>query len=191
MKPVLEPIQKYAKAVSKSLLFSQLQGKLLFFINLITSLLPTSYSLLDQASAVVVILTSLSVSAAMLLLVVYWLVTKSFESIKTIFVMLAIMLGLGICIWLAVSSRVSVAAWILILLMVLLNLANMAGYGIATSASAAYLIPILLAIFCISTGVGYLIAGLGCLLVFGIAFLQSKERKNKNFPSLSSFTSHI
>jgi hypothetical protein len=52
----------------------------------------------------------------------------------------------------------------------------MLGYGIATSASAAYLIPILLAMFCIGTTAGYGIAFLGCAAVFLIAFLQSKEK---------------
>jgi hypothetical protein len=124
----------------------------------------------------VVIITSLAISGAMVLLVVYWLVTKSFETIKTIFAMLGIMLGLAGCVWLALNNQVRIAAWILIALMLLLNLANMLGYGIATSASAAYLIPILLAMFCIGTTAGYGIAFLGCAAVFIIAFLQSKEK---------------
>ena len=148
----------------------------MFFINLIVSLLPTSYSLSDQASAMVVIITSLAISGAMVVLILYWLLTKSFETIKTIFAMLAIMLGLAICVWLAINDQVKTAAWILIVFMLLLNIANMLGYGIATSASAAYLIPILLAMFCINVGTGYIISALGCLLVFGIAFLQSKEK---------------
>jgi hypothetical protein len=161
---------------------------ILFFINRIVNLLPTSYTLSDQASAVVVIITSLAISGAMLLLVLYWLVTKSFETIKTIFVMLAIMLVLAFCIGLAIKSQVYLAAWILILLLLLLNFANMLGYGIATSASAAYFIPILLAIFCIGAGAGYIITLIGCVFVFGIAFLQSKE-KLKTF--LPYQTSHL
>lgn len=148
----------------------------MLFINRILTLLPSSYSLFDQACAVVVIITSLAVSGAMLLLVIYWLVTKSFETIKTIFAMVGIMLTLAVCIWLALNYQVSLAAWILILLMLLLNFANMLSYGIATSASAAYLIPILLAMFCISLSTGYVIALLGCVSVFVIAFLQSQEK---------------
>ncbi|HCR70623.1 MAG TPA: hypothetical protein DIW23_04190 [Anaerolineae bacterium] len=124
----------------------------------------------------VVIVTSLAISGAMILLVVYWLVTKSFETVKTIFAMLAIMLLLALCVGLAINHQVRLAAWILIVLMLLLNVANMLGYGIATSASAAYLIPILLAMFCIGTTAGYVIAFLGCVIVFVIAFLQSKEK---------------
>ena len=148
----------------------------MFFINQIASLLPSSYSLYDQASAMVVIVTSLAISGAMILLVVYWLVTKSFETVKTIFAMLAIMLLLALCVGLAINHQVRLAAWILIVLMLLLNVANMLGYGIATSASAAYLIPILLAMFCIGVTAGYVIAFLGCVIVFAIAFLQSKEK---------------
>ena len=158
----------------------------MFFINQIAALLPASYSLSDQASALVVIITSLAISAAMFLLMLYWLLTKSFETIKTFFAMLVIMLVLIVCIRLAINNQVKTAAWILILLMILINLANMASYGIATSASAAYLIPILLAIFCISTGAGYIIAGLGCLFVFGIAFLQSKEKIKTFLPYQAS-----
>jgi hypothetical protein len=154
----------------------------LFFINEIANILPSSYSLFDQASAMVVIVTSLAISAAMILLVLYWLITKSFETVKTIFVMLGIMLGLAGCIWLALHGQVRTAAWILIVLMVFLNFANMLGYGIATSASAAYLIPILLAMFCIDTTAGYGIAILGCAIVFMIAFLQSKEKLKTFLP---------
>lgn len=124
----------------------------------------------------VVVITSLAISSAMIVLVVYWLLTKSFETIKTIFAMFAIMFGLAVCIGLALNHQVRLAAWILIVLMLLLNFANMFGYGIATSASAAYLIPILLTMFCIGTTTGYVIASLGCVAVFVIAFLQSKEK---------------
>lgn len=148
----------------------------MFFINQIANILPSSYSLFDQASAMVVIVTSLAICGAMLLLVLYWLVTKSFETVKTIFAMFGIMLVLALCIWLALNYQVKFAAWILIVLMLLLNLANMLGYGIATSASTAYLIPILLAMFCIGLSTGYVIALLGCVSVFVIAFLQSKEK---------------
>lgn len=154
----------------------------MFFINQIASLLPSSYSLFDQASAMVVIITSLAIGGAMILLVVYWLVTKSFETVKTIYAMLAIMLGLAGCIGLALNYQVKLAAWILIALMLLLNLANMLGYGIATSASAAYLIPILLTMFCIGTTAGYVVAFLGCVFVFVIAFLQSKEKLKTFLP---------
>ena len=154
----------------------------MFFINLIRGLLPISYSHFDQASAIVVITTSLAIGGAMVLLVLYWLLTKSFETIKTIFAMLAIMLVLAICIGLATNHQVKLGAWILILLMLLINLANMAGYGIATSASSAYFIPILLTIFCIGIGAGYIITFVGCVFVFGIAFLQSKEKLKTFLP---------
>lgn len=124
----------------------------------------------------VVIITSLSISGAMLLLVLYWLITKSFETVKTIFAMFGIMLGLALCIWLALNFQVRTAAWILIVFMVLLNLGNLLWYGIATPSAAAYIIPILLAMFCINQTAGYLITGLGCLIVFGIPYLQSKEK---------------
>lgn len=153
-----------------------------FFINQIANLLPSSYSLFDQASAMVAIITSLAMGGAMILLVAYWVLTKSFETIITIYVMLGIILVLALCIWLALNYQVRTAAWILIVLLLLLNFANMFGYGIATSASAAYLLPILLAIFCINTSTGYGIAILGCVTVFLIAFLQSKEKIKTALP---------
>lgn len=124
----------------------------------------------------VVITTSLAISGAMFLLVFYWLITKSFETIKTILALSGIVLVLAVCIWLVLNGQVRTGAWILILLMVLLNIANMLGYGIATSASAAYLLPILISIFCFGLGIGYIITALGCVIVFLIAFLQSKEK---------------
>lgn len=90
--------------------------------------------------------------------------------------MCGIMLGLAGCIGLALNDQVRLATWILIGLMLVLNIINMFVYGIATSASAAYLIPILLAMFCISTTIGYVVTLLGCGIVFGIAYLQSQER---------------
>lgn len=150
----------------------------MWFINLIANLLPTSYSIIDQVSAMVIIFTALVISVGMLLLVLYWVWTKSFETIKTIFGMFAIMLGLGICISLALNDQVRFAAWILILLMIGLNIISMLGYGISTSGSSAYVVPILLAVFCLTPQIGIIIAGLGCVLVFGVAFLQSKNKLN-------------
>lgn len=153
---------------------------------LLKSLLPNSYSLFDQAIALTVIKTSLAIGLAMLLLVLYWVFTKSFETIKTIFVMLGVMVILALCISLEITGRVSAGALILIAVTVLLNFASMAGYGISSSASSGYILPILLAFFCLGSSAGYAITLAGCIFVFAIPILSSKGWIRTIFPYQAS-----
>ncbi len=143
--------------------------------NLINGFMPKSYSELNRTRATVITITSLAIGGSMLLLVLYWVATKSFEDIETIFAMLIVMLLLAICVGLVMKERVVAGAWMLITLLLLMNFANMASYGISTSASAAYIIPILLAIFCLDSKAGWVVTILGCILVFTIPILQSEE----------------
>ncbi len=154
--------------------------------NLINNILPKTYSHFDQIRAATIVITSLAVSTAMILLVLYWVVTQSFETKKTIFAALGIILLLVLCVGLAISGQVNTGGWILVLIMILLNFANMLGYGISTSASAGYILPILLAMFCIGPGAGYAVAIFGCVFVFTIPILHSKERFHFAFPYKTS-----
>lgn len=153
---------------------------------LLKSLLPKSYSLFDQVIALTVIRTSLAIGLAMLLLVLYWIFTKSFETIKTIYVMLGVMLILVLCIWLEITGRISAGAWTLVALTVLLNFASMAVYGISSSASSGYILPILLAFFCLGPIAGYAITITGCIFVFAIPILQFKEKIHTILPYQTS-----
>ena len=146
----------------------------MFLTDLIKSLVPNYYSELDQLRSMTIITTSFAIGGAMLLLVLYWLATKSFETKTTIFVALAIIFLLGACVKFVTQGQLTTGAWALIILMVLVNFSNMALYGISSSSSGAYIIPILLTMFCIGTNAGFGITVLGCILVFIIPILQSR-----------------
>ena len=147
----------------------------MFLAELINSLIPKYYSQLDQLRAMTIIATSFAMVGAILLLVLYWVATKSFETKITIFVALACILLLGVCMGFVIQGWLTTGAWMLIILMVLVNFSNMALYGISSSSSAAYIIPILLTVFCIGTNAGFGITVLGCILVFIIPILQSRR----------------
>ena len=142
----------------------------------VKSLLPKSYSFFDQTIALTIIYTSLAISLAMVCLVLYWVITKSFETVRTIFAMLGIMLVLAVCIWLEITGQISAGAWTLVIVTILLNIANLVGYGISTSASSGFVLSILLAFFCLGPGTGYAVTITGCILVFIIPILHSKGR---------------
>lgn len=158
----------------------------MFLDPFIKSLLPEFYSFPEQVIALTVINTSLLLSLAMLFLILYWVATRSFESIKTAFAVLCVILFLSIGIGLEILGQVAAGAWLLVIIMLVLNLANMLGYGISTSASAGYILAILLAMFCISPAAGYAVTFLGCALVFTIPILQSKGRLKTVLPYLPS-----
>ena len=144
----------------------------MFLINLINSYLPNSYSAFDQMRAVVVTSTSLAIGAAALLLALYWVATRSLERKETIFAMLLTLILLALCIWLSMNGRVLAGAWLLTVLMLLINFWNMAWYGISNSSAAAYIIPILVAITCLGPAAGWVVTLLGCAFVFAIPLLQ-------------------
>jgi hypothetical protein len=141
--------------------------------NLINNFIPKSASRIEQLQAGVIVTASFAIGAAMLALVLYWIGTNSFEDIETIIIMLFIMLLLAGCITLVKRGQIQLGAWIVIGLIILLNLSNMAWYGIANTSSAAYIIPILLAMFGVGSLAGYGVTVLGCIFVFTITYLAS------------------
>ncbi|WP_186244439.1 hypothetical protein [Mycobacterium simulans] len=146
----------------------------MFLENWIESIMPASYSGLDQIRATTVIVTSLAIAASMVLLILYWIITKSLETVKSIYAAIGIILLLIIGIELVIQGHVFVAAWMMVTVMLLLNFASMLAYGIATSASSGCILPILLAMFCLGVGVGYAVTVLCCGAVFIIPALQSR-----------------
>lgn len=150
--------------------------------NFVDSMLPQTSSPTTRARARIIVTTSLFISAAMLALILYWIATRSFEDIETI--VAAVILGfiLAGVIDLVRRGHINAGAWILTSLMILLNLANMASYGIATTSSAAYIIAILLAVFGIGLGAGWSVTFLGCVSVFIIAWLSSIGQLQTTIP---------
>ncbi len=148
----------------------------------INSLLPVSVTEYQKAQAKTIISTSLAISGAMLALVMYWLITGTFEDIETIFIVLGLLLGFAGIIALVKYGYIRSGAWILIGMMLLLNLADMTWYGISSVASAGYVIPILIAAFSISSKAGMSVSLLGCISVFSIAFLASSGQLQTEIP---------
>ncbi len=156
---------------------------------LISNLIPKYYSQLDQLRALTIITASLAIGVAVFLLVLYWVATKSFETKTTIFVALGCMVLLAICAAFVMRGQLTTGVWMFIIFMVLVNFSNMLLYGVSSSASAAYVIPILLTMFCIGTNAGFVITGLGCMLVFIIPILQSRGKIRPLLPfHISSLT---
>lgn len=161
----------------------------MFLADLLNNLVPKYYSQIDQMRAVTIIVTSFAIGGAILLLILYWVVTKSFETKITIYVALLIILLLAGCIGFVMQGQLATGAWMLIILMVLVNFLNMAFYGISSSSSAAYIIPILLAMFSIGANAGVGVAILGCVFVFIVPILQSRGILKSILPfEISSLT---
>ena len=148
----------------------------------INSLLPVSVTEYQKAQAKTIISTSLAISGAMLALVMYWLITGTFEDIETIFIVLGLLLGFAGIIALVKYGYIRSGAWILIGMMLLLNLADMTWYGISSAASAGYVIPILIAVFSISSQAGISVSLLGCISVFSIASFASSGQLQTEIP---------
>ena len=147
--------------------------------------IPTS-SPLNRAKAKVTIVTALAIGAAMLALVLFWIVTFTLEDIETIFLTLGLILLMAGIIALVKRGHIKLGAWILTGLMIFLNLSNMTWYGVSTTSSAGYLIPILLALFGIGSGAGLGVAILGCVSVFAISGLASTGQIQTEIPYAES-----
>ncbi len=148
----------------------------------INSLLPVSVSEFQQAQARIIINTSIAISAAMLALVLYWVVTGTLEDIETIFIVFGLLLVFVGIIALVKYGHLLSGAWILIGVMLLLNLVDMTWYGISSVASAGYVIPILIAAFSISPKAGMSISILGCVSVFSISYFASIGQLHTEIP---------
>jgi hypothetical protein len=124
-------------------------------------LIPASYSVLDQGRARLVIATCLGLIIAALALIVTWLVSGDLEGQTVIAALIFSLIMLGL-VWLTSRRRVKVAAWLLILLLMLLITLDAIDYGLGSPASAAFFLPIVLA---------------GCILNFwggmGVAFVAA------------------
>ncbi|WP_204806525.1 hypothetical protein [Mycobacterium riyadhense] len=146
----------------------------MFLENWMESILPASYSDLDQIRAATVVVTAMAVAASMMLLILYWIITKSLETVKSVYAALGIILLLIVDVELVIQGHAVVGAWMLVIVMLLLNFASMLAYGIATSASSGCILPILLAMLCIGVGTGFAVTFLCCGVVFAIPVVQSK-----------------
>lgn len=145
-------------------------------------LLPESVSNMERAQARVISMTSIAIGAALLALVLYWILTSTLEDIETIFIAFGLAFLLAGNVVLVKKGYIRSGAWFVTGLLLLLNLSNMAWYGIGSSASAGYIIAILLATFSISPKAGMGITVLGCISVFVFAYLASIGQMRTEIP---------
>ena len=148
--------------------------------------IPPSAAPLAQARAKVVVATCFALGAAILALLLYWIVFNWLEQIETVFIGLALILILAGIVALVKSGRVPAAAWALTIFILLLNLLNMLDYGIGTTSSAGLIIAIVLAAFTLGPWFGLGTAALGSLAAFGVALAGSAGLIQTEIPFVES-----
>jgi len=150
------------------------------------SFIPASAAPLTQARAKVLVATCFALGAAILALLLYWIVFSWLEQIETVLVGLVLILLLAGILALVKSGRVPAAAWALTIFLLLLNLLNMLDYGIGTTSSAGLIIAIVLASFTLGPWLGLGTAALGSLAAFGIALAGSAGLLHTEIPFVES-----
>jgi hypothetical protein len=144
--------------------------------------IPASATPLMQARAKVVVAACFATGAALVALILYWIIFSWLEQVETVFMGLVLVLILAGILALVRRGYVHAAAWILTVLMALLNLANMLDYGISTTASAGFLIVIVLAALTLGPALGLGSAVLGSLAAFAFALAASAGQIQTQIP---------
>ncbi|MEZ0396418.1 MAG: hypothetical protein ABWK53_08340 [Anaerolineales bacterium] len=121
---------------------------------------------MGSLKARLVTLLSISMAAAMLLMILYWAATDSLEDRETIFIALGLILLLGGLTLLARRGRPHLAAGLLTGLLFLLILAASVGYGVGTPSTAGFLLPIVLAAAALGPAACWLVTGLSLAAVW-------------------------
>lgn len=116
--------------------------------------------------------TSLGVMLAAWALVLTWLISGDLEGITVIAAVIfsAVMIGLAAF---ARSGRVSLAAWLLVILLCVLILADTVDYGLGSPTIGSFLIPIVLAACTLGLAASVGVAIFGSAIVWLIAVALS------------------
>jgi hypothetical protein len=144
--------------------------------------IPASAAPLVQARARVLVAACFAIGAALVALILYWIIFSWLEQVATVFIGLALVLMLAGIVALVKRGSVRAAAWTLTVFMLLLNLANMLDYGISTTSSAGFLIVIVLATFTLGPALGFGSAVLGSIAVFAVALAGSAGQLQTQIP---------
>lgn len=124
--------------------------------------------ILEKGAARLVVATCLGLAAAVVFLVVAWLVSGDLM-IETVVAGLVLIVVLGGLALLARRGRARLANWLLLgLLLVLISL-DAGAYGLGSPAAAAYVLPVLLAACVVGLWAGLLVAALGAAGVWLMA----------------------
>lgn len=119
-----------------------------------------------------IMVTSLGVMLAAWALVLTWLISGDLEGITVIAAVIfsAVMIGLAAF---ARSGRVSLAAWLLVILLCVLILADTVDYGLGSPTIGSFLIPIVLAACTLDLAASVGVAIFGSAIVWLIAVALS------------------
>ena len=133
-------------------------------------LLPNTDNVLTRGRAELTVATCLGLAAAIGFILIFWVVSGSLEQIATVFAGLVLVLIFGGLGALARSGRATAALWALVGLLLALVTLNLVGYSIASTTSAAYVLPILLAACGLGLKAGLGVAGVSAACAWGLAW---------------------
>lgn len=114
-------------------------------------------------------IVSVSMAAAMLLMILYWVATSSLEDIESIYIAFGISALLGGIVLIARRGRPRLAGGLLTGLLFLLILAASVGYGVGTPSTAGFLLSIVLAAAALGPAACWLVTGLSLAAVWTTA----------------------
>jgi hypothetical protein len=131
--------------------------------------------------AKLIVVASLGVMLAVWALVLTWLISGDLADVTVVAALIfsAVMIGLAA---LARSGRVSLAAWLLVILLGVLILADTADYGLGSPTIASFLIPIVLAACTLGLAASVGVAVLGSAGVWLIAVALSAGWYQSSMP---------
>jgi hypothetical protein len=114
--------------------------------------------------------------AAVIFMIGFWAITGSLEDVATVFAGAVFLLMMGGIALLARTGRVTLAAWILVTLLLLLLFLDLLDYGIGTTTAAMAVIPILLAACCLGWWQTLVVTGIGIAMMWGLAWAFTSGR---------------
>ncbi len=135
-------------------------------------LLPATQDGLARRRAELAIAACLGLAAAIAFILSVWIVSGSLEQIETVWLGGGLVLVLGGLALLARSGRATAALWALVGLLVVLVTLSLVGYSLASTTSAAYVLPILLAACGLGFGAGLGVAGVSTVCAWGLAWAE-------------------
>lgn len=144
--------------------------------------IPGSATPLEQMRAKVLVATCFAIGGAIVAMLLYWIVFSWLEQWETVVMGLVIILFLVGMLVLVKRGKTRPVAWMLTIVLLLLNVANLTGYGVGTVSSAGLLIPIVLAAFTLGPWTGIATATLSSITVFGIALAGSTGALHTEIP---------
>ena len=115
----------------------------------------------------------LGLAGAVIFIILFWVLSSSLTDIETPFVGLFFILILAGISLLAHKGKISLAAWILTILLSFLVSADLLAYGVTTPSGGVFVIPILLSAFCLGRWVSIGIACLGIATSWLSAWLHT------------------